>query len=97
MESQQSGSTEDDWIVLLLLLCGVGGAGLFSIGTFLAPVQTWLLVHGILVAGSSALVHWGPRDVGLDLPRLAIGIAVVLLLAVLAGAALRRQGAKSRV
>jgi hypothetical protein len=91
MAQQQGGDQIDDTTMLLLLLVGASGFGLFSVASFLAPVQTWLVEHGVLVAGESVLLGWGEGNVGLDLGRLVIAGGVLLLLLLLAVVVIRKR------
>ena len=91
MAQQQGGEQIDDGLMLLLLLTGATGFGLFSLASFLAPVQTWLVEHGILVAGDTVLLGWGEGNVGLDLGRLVIAVGVLLLLLLLAVVIVRKR------
>lgn len=91
---------EKEVFSIIALLAGFGAGGAFSIGVFYKPLETWLIDQHILVAGTDLLVDlpWS-TDVGLDLPRVIIGVCIVL--ALLAGLvflviALRRRHAEPR-
>lgn len=95
---QSQAEEEDNMLMLVLLLCGVGGFGLFSVTTLLAPVQNWLVAHGVLVAGDAAIISWGPEHVGLDFARIVVAGGIVLCLVLLGMFAVRRRGrSKARV
>lgn len=89
---------DDDLLTVLLLLSGVGGFGVLSIGTFLAPVRDWLVDVGVLASGDGVVLAF-TGGAGLDLPRLLIAIGVVLLLLLLAVTIIsrRRKAVRSRV
>jgi hypothetical protein len=94
----QSQTEEDDnGLVLVLLLVGVGGFGLFSVSALLAPVQSWLVAHGVLVSGGAAIISWGPEHVGLDFARMAVVGGVLLVLLLLGVFVARRRRSKARV
>lgn len=82
---------EDNMLTLILLLCGVGGFGLFSATTFLAPVQIWMVQNGILAEGPGVLLGWGETNVGLDLARIIVAAGVVVLLLVILIAVIRQR------
>lgn len=77
-------SDDDDLFTLIMLFTGLGGFGIFSAATLLAPVQTWLIETGILLKANGLLVElpWAP-GVGLDLGRCIVGGCVFILLLVL--------------
>ena len=85
-------NTDDDLLVLLIL----GALGLGSVGTLAitgwAKTVSWLLAHQVLVAAGTHPLLAAPHagGAGLDLPRLALATAVVLLLIVTAVGAVRR-------
>ena len=83
-------TSDDDVLTLMLLLAGASGMGLFSVGAFSAPVQAWMLSVGILTAGEGVLLGW-ENGVGLDLPRVIIGVGILLLLLVLFIAVMRKR------
>lgn len=90
--AQRGGDQEiDDTIMLLLLLVGASGFGLFSLSALFKPVQEWLVEANILAAGNSVIVGWGEQNVGLDLGRLVIVGGVVLLLLLLALILVRKR------
>jgi hypothetical protein len=90
--AQHGGDQEgDDWIVLMLLLIGASGFGLFSLSSLLAPVQTWLVEVGVLVVGEGVIVGWGESHAGLDLGRLVIAGGVLVLFALGAVLAVRKR------
>ena len=89
MSSNQN--EEDNLITLILLFCGVGGFGLFSASALLAPVQIWMVQHGILVSGQSVLLRWGEDHVGLDIARVIVVAGAVVILLVIVIAVLRRR------
>jgi hypothetical protein len=95
MSSDQN--EEDNIITLILLFCGVGGFGLFSLTALLAPVQVWMVEQGILVAGQSVLIGWGEDLVGLDLPRVIVAAGVILLLVVLLVTVIRKRWSRRDV
>ena len=88
-----SGRNNDDDLLTLLILgtLVLGSAGTLAITGWVKTVS-WLLAHQVLVAAGAhpllAVPHAG--GAGLDLPRLALATAVVLLLIVTAVGAVRR-------
>lgn len=84
----------DDWIALLMLLTGVSGFGLFSLGKFFAPVREFLVQSGVLVEGSDVVIAI-EGEAGLDIWRLLVVLgALALVVAVLVG--LMRSRARRR-
>ena len=79
-------------MLLVLGVLGLGGVGTFAV-TGWGKVVTWLLAHQVLVAAPAhpllAVPHAG--GAGLDLPRLALLAAVVLLLLICLAGAVRRR------
>jgi len=90
-------SEDDNVITLLLLACGVGGFGLFSVTTLFAPAQAWMIQHGVLVEGSKVLLGWGEGNVGLDLARIIVVAGLVLLLLGVTIAVLRKRWSRRDV
>ena len=90
--TQQQPDTTDDWIALLMLLTGVSGMGLFSLGAFVAPVRDLLVQWGLLVRGDAVLIPL-MEDVGLDIWRTLIvaGIVVLFVAGSIATARSRRR------
>lgn len=90
--TQQQPDTTDDWIALLMLLTGVSGMGLFSLGTFVAPARELAVQWGILVRGDPVLIPL-MDGVGLDIWRTLIlaGIFVLFVAGSIAIARSRRR------
>ena len=84
--------TTDDWIALLMLLTGVTGMGLFSLGTFVAPARELAVQWGVLVRGDSVLIPL-MDGVGLDIWRTLIiaGIFMLFVVGSIAAARSRRR------
>lgn len=95
MSSDQN--EEDNLITLVMLLCGVGGFGLFSITALLAPVQVWMVEQKILIQGPEVLFGWGENNVGLDLARVVVVVGVILLLLVVLIGVLRKRWSRRDV
>lgn len=95
MSSDQN--EEDNLITLVLLFCGVGGFGLFSITALLVPVQVWMVEQGILVEGPGVLFGWGENKVGLDLARVVVVAGVIVLLFVILIAVVRKRWSRRDV
>jgi hypothetical protein len=79
MSTQQHPDTTDDWIALLMLLTGVTGMGLFSVGAFVAPVRDALVQWGLLTQGDSVLIPLMDGGVGFDIWRVLIIAGVIVL------------------
>lgn len=94
---QNSSAPDDDLFIAFLVAVALIATGVISATRMFAPVETWMLTHGILVAGPAAILHWGTPAVGLDLPRLAIVAALVLAFVAAVVHVVRRRGARSRV
>jgi hypothetical protein len=83
------GNLDDDTITLVLLLAGVGGLGLFSAGSLLKPVRTWMVEHQVL-ATDGVIVPIG-EGAGLDVWRLAIAAGAVVVVLALGWAIFNRR------
>lgn len=79
MSTQQQPDTTDDWIALLMLLTGVSGMGLFSLGVFVAPVRDALVQWGVLAQGDAVLIPIMDGGVGFDIWRILIIAGIVVL------------------
>lgn len=72
---------EKDVLAIVGILLGFSAGGAFSIAVFGAAIQRWLVDVGVFLHGSDVpiLFPWA-TDVGIDLPRLLIGIGIGLVL-----------------
>ena len=85
-------NTDDDLVLLILGAVGLGSAGTMAVAGWTKTVA-WLLAHQVLVTAGAHPVLTAPYTggAGLDLPRLALGTAAVLLLIVAGVSAVRRR------
>lgn len=86
-------NTDDDLLVLWILgAVGLGSAGTMAVAGWTKTVA-WLLAHQVIVAAGAHPLLTVPHTAGagLDLPRLALGTAAVLLLIVAGVSAFRRR------
>lgn len=93
MTSEAGRTSDEDLFVLLILgVLGFGAAGTFAVAGWSKTVG-WLLAHQLLVTGSAhpLLVVPQAAGAGLDVPRLALLAAAVLLLIVGAVGVVRRR------
>ena len=92
--STGSGRTADDDLFVLVMVgfLALGGV-VASAGVWWAEAVRWLLAHRVLVtAGDHPLLRLpGNGGAGLDLPRLALATAALLLLTAAAAGALWRH------
>jgi hypothetical protein len=96
--STGSGRTADDDLFVLVMVgfLALGGV-VASAGVWWAEAVRWLLAHQVLVAGDHPLLRLpGSGGAGLDLPRLALATAALLLLTAAAVGALRRHPRRLR-
>lgn len=96
--SEPGNDSSTDSLVLLAMLTGFAGFGVFSLGALLQPVQLWLIANGVLVTGEGVIVGWGDGEAyaGFDLVRIVIAVATFVLLLVVPIAAIARRRARSR-
>lgn len=93
MDSLPSRTSDDDLFTLLI----IGVLGMGAVGGVLAATWSralvWLLEHQVVVAASAHPMLVLPRSAGagVDLPRLALAAAAVLLLTAAAVGAVRRR------
>ena len=85
-------NTDDDLVLLILGAVGLGSAGTMAVAGWTKTVA-WLLAHQVLVTVGAHPLLIVPQTAGagLDLPRLALGTAAVLLLIVAGVSAVRRR------
>lgn len=97
--STGSGRTADDDLFVLVMVgfLALGGV-VASAGVWWAEAVRWLLAHRVLVAaGDHPLLRLpGSGGAGLDLPRLALATAALLLLTAAAAGALWRHPRRRR-
>ena len=91
-------SSDDDLFVLVMVGFLALGGVVASEGVWWAEAVRWLLAHRVLVtAGDHPLLRLpGSGGAGLDLPRLALATAALLLLTAAAVGALRRHPRRRR-
>jgi hypothetical protein len=80
MSAPRQPDTTDDWIALLMLLTGVSGMGLFSLGAFVAPVRELAVQWGVFLNGEAVLIPI-IDGVGLDIWRALILAGIIVLFA----------------
>jgi hypothetical protein len=93
MSQQGEMFDEKERVTIFFFVLSILGSGAVSVWAILGPAQSWAIDHGILVTGSSVLLGWGPHHVGLDLGRVLVGCAIVLVLLVaFIGLGIRARG-----
>lgn len=82
--SESSNDSSTDSLLALVSLAGFVGVGFASVAAFLQPVQLWLIANGVLTTGDGVILGWGVGETyaGLDLVRIVIAAAALVLLVV---------------